>query len=420
VNVRLGLFDTGGLQQLDTLGAYRFWGRTNVGQIVDPQVAWDDATRRWYAAEVFNHATSNELLVAWSKTADAALRNGWCQLSIPTGKLFDDFDKLGFSRTHIVIGTNVSDAGTRQFKFARIWAIGKPPANDTSCSPPPVNSFGSKSAPIRGVDGHILTTPVPVTPVRPTANGYVISADCPGDPSPDPREPSCTSRDRRSNQITVWHVHGPRGSPVLTRDGAVRVRRYREPKPVPQPGSKRKLDPSDTRLTQAVSAPDPTRGGRLGIWTQHAVAGDRGRAVVRWYELNPNRLSLLRQGHIASRRNWVFNAAISPNWRGNGAVIDYNVAGPHLLPEIRARSRGPRTGSGKMRSAITLGRSVARTKSCVVSLRICEWGDYSAATPDPRHPTVVWGSNQLVRSREHLGPGSTNWGTRNFAIRTDR
>jgi len=110
VNVRLGLFGTSGLQPLGSLDAYKFWDHPVSGTIVDPQVVWDDAARRWYAAELFNPGpTGNELLIAWSKSADPDLANGWCTMAIPTGKLFDDFPKLGFSRKHILIGTNVSD-----------------------------------------------------------------------------------------------------------------------------------------------------------------------------------------------------------------------------------------------------------------------------------------------------------------------
>jgi len=421
VNVRLGLFATAGLQPMSSLDAHAFWRQPASGTVVDPQVAWDDGARRWYAAELFNpRATGNELLFAWSKTPDPDLISGWCTMAIPTGKLFDDFPKLGFSRNHIVIGTNVSNLGTRTFEFARLWVIGKPLAGDTSCAEPPVTSFGSKANPLRGVDGHVATTLVGVNPVHPSANAYVISADCPGEPTSTPDEPSCESRDPGSNQISVWHVHGPRSSPVLTRDGAVRVRRYKEPRPVPQPHSKLKLDASDTRLTQATSAPDPTRGGRIAIWTQHAVAGPRGRSIVRWYELDPHRLSLIRHGRVASPHNWVFNAAISPNWRGSGAAIDYNVAGRHLLPQIRARSRGASTATNRMRHPVLIGRSAAPYRCDLDPGDACPWGDYSSATPDPRHPTVVWGSNQVQRSRKHAGPLGSSWGTRNFAVKTRR
>jgi hypothetical protein len=424
VKVRLGLFDRHGLGRAGARDAFSFWNQDPIkGNIVDPQVVWDDAARRWYAAEVFNGTSAdNQLLLAWSKTADPGLAHVWCTMAIRTGepgRAIADFPMLGFSRKHIVIGTNLANLQTENIQTARIYAIGKPLEGDTSCSALPVHFFGRKSAPLRGADRQLALTPVAVNPVNPSGNGYVISADCPGTP-PTSHEESCASRDRHSNDINVWHVHGPRGSPALTLDGAVHVPLYREPKPVPQPRSKRRLDASDARLTQAVSAHDPTRGGRLGIWTQHAVAGRHGRAVVRWYELDPHRLSLMRHGRIANRRNWVFNAAISPNSRGDGAVINYNLAGPHLLPEIRARSRGPGTSNRKMRHPIRLGRSAAPEGGCSITKTICVWGDYSAATPDPLHPKVVWGSNQFSRSREHADPFGANWGTRNFAVRTNR
>ena len=45
----------------------------------------------------------------------------------------------------------------------------------------------------------------------------------------------------------------------------------------------------------------------------------------------------------------------------------------------------------------------------------CRWGDYSAATPDPVNPGVVWGSNQLAGQWIF---GFAQWTTQNFAIRT--
>jgi hypothetical protein len=422
VNVRLGLFGRADLSRVQTRDGYSFWNRgANKGQVVDPQVAWDDGNRRWYASEDFNGPNDNQLLLAWSKTEDPNLDAGWCSMAIPTGKFFDDFEKLGFDDNHIVIGTNVADPGTRELLYSRLWVIAKPAAGDTTCAKLPFRSFGTKKHPLRGIDGHLAITPIPVVPVAPSGGAFVVAADCPGPPPSKPHEPSCTSADPRSNQITVWRVHGPPDSPRLTRDGAVRIRRYAEPEPVPIPGG-RKLDPSDTRLTQAVSAPDPTRGGRLAIWTQHTVAGPRGRSVIRWYELDPNRLTLIRHGTISNRHNWVFNGAISPNADGDGVAIGYNLAGPHVLPQIRARSRELAISNGKFRDALVLGRSAAAPlrKRCVLEKHTCPWGDYAAATADPLHPHVVWGSNELLLSHRHRDRFGDNWGTRNFALRTDR
>lgn len=53
---------------------------------------------------------------------------------------------------------------------------------------------------------------------------------------------------------------------------------------------------------------------------------------MRWYELDPRRLSVVRRGSISKRRNSVWNGAITPTKRGSGAVIQYNVGGKRLLP----------------------------------------------------------------------------------------
>lgn len=417
VNSRLALFDASGLKQLRARDAYAFWGKSNTGQVVDPQVVWDDGARRWYYAALFNGGgdNDNEILLAWSKSGDPAnLEGGWCRMSISTGKLFDDFPKLGFSRNHILIGTNVADLGERRILFGRLWAIGKPAKGDASCTRPPIASFGSESSPLRQADGRPAFTLVPVNPVRPAGSAYVIAADCIDDSA---GEPLCGQLDRRGRQITVWHVDGPPASPQLTRDGGIDVRSYKLPVPAPQPGAKTTLDTSDTRLTQAVSAPDPTLRVSEAIWTQHTVDGPGGRSVVRWYELDPRRLSILRQGTIANRRNWVFNAAISPTSRGDGAVIDYNVAGGKQLPEIRARTRGPKDAKSAMKGEVTLAKSVSPDTCDLDPGEPCPWGDYAAATPDPRRANVVWGSNELLGSPKHPGPLGSHWRTQNFAIR---
>lgn len=416
VNSRLALFRRNDLRRVRSRDALAFWGKQPLdGQVVDPQVVWDDSARRWYYVALLN-GERNEVLVAWSRNGDPAdLDQGWCRMAIPTGALFDDFPNLGYSRNHILIGTNVADLATRQLLFGRLWAIGKPAPGDTSCPPLPVSSFGSRASPLRQVDGGRAFTLAPINPVRPSRRGYVIAADCIDEAG---GEAQCAGR-RRGNEITVWHVDGSRSAPRLTRDGGIKVRAYGLPSAIPQPRSKDKLVAGDTTLTQATSAPDPTRRVREAIWTQHTVRGRRGRSEVRWYELDPSRLSILRRGRIASRRHWAFNGAISPTWRGSGAAIHYNVAGRHLLPRIHARSRGPRTAKSVMRKPVILGRSRAPDR-CGSAPDPCPWGDYAAATPDPLRRTVVWGSNELLRSTRHTGPLGTHWGTRNFAIRTDR
>jgi hypothetical protein len=418
---RVALFNARTLKLIAARDAYAFWGRSNRSQIIDPHVVWDDRARRFYYVALFNGAggKNNQLLFAWTKRGDPAnLTSAWCRMSIHTGTLFPDFPKLGFSRTHIVIGTNLFELEPLKFLSARIWVLGKPGSGRNVCARPPVQFFGSKAEPLHRADGNLAFTPVPVSPASSTGRAYVVAADCVFEPEPgDEEPPPCGSTERQANQITVWHVDGPRGSPSLTRAGGIDIPTYRVPTPAPQRGAKALLDTSDTRLYQAVAAPDRTRDLSEAIWTQHTVDGPGGRSEVRWYELDPQRLALVRRGTIQAPRDWVFSAAVSPTARGDTAAIHFIVSGPNRLPELRVRSRGPRTPEGLMEREVTLARSVSAYRCHLDPGEACPWGDYAAATPDPRGRGLVWGSNELVGSPKHPGPLKTHWRTRNFAIR---
>ena len=86
----------------------------------------------------------------------------------------------------------------------------------------------------------------------------------------------------------------------------------------PVPAPPRGVDEAfDGRLTQAVSNRDPTLGASEAIWTQHTVRGRGGRAELRWYELDPERFSVLRRGAIAKRRSVWTPTAASKRMRPN-------------------------------------------------------------------------------------------------------
>jgi hypothetical protein len=413
VNVRLALYKAGSLKLAASRDAYAFWHRSNVSQLVDPYVVWDDQARRYYVVMIFNGTggRNNQLLFAWSKrTSRLNLSSSWCRMSMKVGARFDDYPKIGFDRTHVLIGTNLFNEAQDESLTARIWALGKPgPGN--SCARLPVKVFGTPDDPLRRADGHLAFTPVPVDPAGPSQRGYVVAADCVYEP-PGEEPPPCGEHSRTANQITVWRVGGGRASPRLIREGGVDVPVYRLPTPAPQRGTRTELDTSDTRLYQAVSAPDPSRNVPESIWTQHAVAGPGGRSEIRWYELDPSGLTVIRRGTIASIHNWVFGGAVSPTRSGTSAVLHYVVSGRRILPRLLLRWRGPRTPGGEMRGNLVLGRSSSAWRC---GLEACPWGDYAQATPDPRRPRVVWGSNELT-GVPRKADKRVYWRTRNVAV----
>src|SRR6266487_1722394 len=178
VNVRLALYNPASLKIIASRDAYAFWHRSDRSQVVDPYVVWDDQARRFYVVMIFNGAggKNNQLLFAWSKRSrHLNLSSSWCRMSMRVGG-FDDYPKLGFSRTHILIGSNLANYTLTDLLSARIWALGKPRGD--SCKRLPVKTFGSPRKPLHRADGRIAFTPIPVVPVHPSRRAYVLAADC--------------------------------------------------------------------------------------------------------------------------------------------------------------------------------------------------------------------------------------------------
>jgi hypothetical protein len=413
VNSEVGVFRRSGLAQQASQDLDVFAGAPG-SFLVDPQIQWDPQAERWlYVAISVVAPGDNFLAVGWSRTSSPTPlgASGWCRFFVASpGDQLDDYPKLGHNDNHIILGTNVfDDSGVLpndgNFLTSRIWTLSKPANGDTSCAAPTSSFFGSPGSPLRTSDGDLAYTPVPANTSESAANGYVTAADSP-------------LTGGGNDQIMAWHVSGPRGAPAIIRDGNISVDPFSIPADVPQPGTANVLDALDARLTQAVAITDP-KPGELAVWTQHTVNGSGGRSVARWYELLPESLKARQQGEISSSSHFVFNAAISPTATGDRAVIDYNVGGSTLLPEIRAETRDPGVSRGKMGDPVTLGTSSAADLDSSCNFPDpgdpCRWGDYAGASPDPEQSVLAWGSNQVN------GPSTSDpqWRTRNFALIAD-
>lgn len=377
----------------------------------DPQVIWDPTTNRfYYTMDSIFSSTNNRLSFGFSKSDNPSnVTTDWCHYTLGFGAKFPDFPKLGDSRFFTIIGVNSFNPG---FVGSDLIAISKPPAGIT-CPAARTFKIGKKLSLVDSGGVNKVFTPVPANQIDTSATGFVVA------------------RNGALPSTKLWFFNVTRnattGFPVFGLARGVTVASYEIPPDATQPTFTQVLDTSDTRNTQAVQAVD-TRLGKFSFWTQHTIA--KGTlSAVRWYEIDPVPATpvVLRSANISNSTSFFFNAAISPDRRAEGAnrafgtsfVIEYNVSGKlsDIYPRIVAGSSV--NGGALSLRLVKNGVGPYRDFTCQAARSTCRWGDYSAATPDPK-PTivgrgVVWSTNQFSGVVDPP-PGDVNWRTQIFAL----
>jgi hypothetical protein len=408
VNSRFGIYDrTGVLLDSGTLNVLA--GVSSSRIVFDPQALWDPQTQRFYYAAVNSNSsfTSHQLAFGWSKTSNPTTDADWCKYSFGfgyTGGDLPDYPKLGDSQDFILIGSNVFDGGF-SFQSADVAWVRKPAAG-TTC--PALSSFAKgKVTDLRDANGSQTFTPIPANQTDTSKTIVIVSND--------PYEAT-------RNFLTVFAVT-PAGSeaPFAGRGPtgkSVPIASYSMPPPAPQPGTSNTLDTLDARVTQAVSAIDPLHSNKLGLWTQHTVAGGAG-SQVRWYEIDALATNpvTLQTGTVTSGSLYAFNGAISPDRANNGAtiafggsmVLGFNTSSSSQFPAIQMVSK---VGAGAQSGFVMVQQSPGSNFD--FSCSPCRWGDYAGAVPDPAASQTgsvgaVWLANQW--NVAGLGSDAADWRT---------
>jgi Ca2+-binding RTX toxin-like protein len=280
--------------------------------------------------------------------------------------------------------------------------VSKPPAG-TSCPAGSAFTLGTQ-ADLRNADGSPTWTPIGVNQTDTDLSGWLLGSEFPETGSAD--------------ALALFQVtdNGNGTASVQTTGTALTVPSFSIPANAIQ-GRVRgtKLDTMDTRLTQAVSAIDPSRSG-VAIWTQHTVFGGAG-AEVRWYEINPSGPSLFQSGTLSNSNLFVFNAAISPDRLLNGSTtafgdsmgIGFTTSSIYTDASLWVASK---TGDDALSPWVMVRQSPGPNidRSCSP----CRWGDYMGATPDPGADPL--GDHGAVWMTSMWNAKSTN--DRNFDWRT--
>ena len=408
VNRKVGIYDRD-LNLLSSAILQTWWAEPGSNSF-DPQVIWDATTKRfYYAGAVVYSAMDNRLAFGFSTTASPNnATTDWCHYDLPYGSEFADYPKLGDSRYFSIIGVNVFNGQT--FRGSDVLAIGKPPAG-TAC--PDASTFPVGVGQNLEVGGLEQFTPVPANEIDKQQTGWVLTRS-------SSVEAASLGRFRVTRDATT-------GDPIIETSGVdIAVPTYAPPANAPQRDGAYLLDTSDARLTQAVAAFDPSSDGRFVVWTQHAVAGGAG-SQERWYEIDPAARTVIQSGNVSHQSLFVFNGAISPDrvvsgrTRAFGAnmVLGYTTSSLTTYPAIRMVSK---RGANGVSSPVLVRRSPGHDEDFACpQLGYCRWGDYAAATPDPkasvdRSAGVVWLTNMWTADADTTG-GDTgvSWRTWNWS-----
>ena len=425
INIRYAIYDrtsnrpigTGTLNELAGEPPPPPPGEKKGVRVFDPQIIWDPTTRRfYYVADDVYSAIDNRLAFGFSKTASPSSAADFCKYVIKFGPRFPDYPKLGDTEDLLLIGANTFlTSRLGHFLGSDLVSITKPSAG-SGC--PRRSEFTVDiERKLREAAGGRAFTPVPANQIDPSEGGFVVAA------SPDAFQGFARS-------LSVYEAHsGADGSLKLGGPKRLKVPFYSIPASAPQPRSNYRIDTLDARITQAILAEDPSRGGKVALWTQHTILGGSG-AEVRWYEIDPTtKPSLFQKGTISGPNGlYAYNGAISPDRQVNGGssrfganmVVGFNTSSTEQRPDIRMVSK---QGSAPVSEHVLIKSSPAVLEdwSCF-NFPWCRWGDYSAATPDPAVPGGantgrVWLTNQWVKAKGEPNKRPAKWGTWNWAAR---
>jgi hypothetical protein len=413
INIKYAIYNRTSNRPIDTGELNELAGEPPFPEplVFDPQITWDPATRRFYyvAADVYS-ATDNRLAFGFSKTASPSSAADFCKYVVSFGPRFPDYPKLGDTDDLLLIGVNSFGADTVEYLGSDLISITKPPAG-SDC--PSHSEFTvDTERDLMDAAGGQAFTPVPANQIDTGERGYVVAV---------PDELFLLGS---ADSLSVYEVtSGADGTLNLGPAERLAVPLFSFPASAPQPGTRQRLDTLDARNTQAILAKDPSRGGKLALWTQHTILGGSG-AVVRWYEIDLAAPSLFQTGAVGGPTGvYAFNAAISPNRQVNGTtsrfgasmVMGFNTSSTARRPDIRMVSK---TGGGPVSAHVLIKSSPTVLEDFTCLRGVCRWGDYSAAAPDPLVPRAetagrVWLTNQWVKTPG--GVEATGWSTWNWA-----
>lgn len=374
VNSSVAAFDRSGTRAFQT--TLTSWFNSVLpaaATVFDPRLIYDPAADKYILVAAANNNDNQQswFLISVSQTGDPT-GSWWSYIldatvdgSTQTNN-WADYPGLGQDGSAIYLTANMFQWNDGPFQYAKLRIVPKQ-ALYTGGTPTFADLVGMKNA-----DGSLVFGLQPANVLDAGATVQLVNTIYPTPDGPT------------QNEITVWSVQNPTGSPIL-QSQAVSCASYAIPPHADQKGSAPPLDTGDVRVMNVV-----LRDGFLwaSFVTQFNWEGDATNVTaIFWIQLDGNQ-KVAQQGVFGASGMHYFYPAIIPVAL-EGCLLVFSRSSPNDYASLCAagRKKGDKAG--------TFGPSVmvsggTNTYTGLDGSGRNRWGDYSAVSPDPNDVGSGW------------------------------
>lgn len=368
-NSHIDIFDRADPSQRTSISLAAFFGY-DTRTLFDPRVVYDSVWNRWIVtAEAFQESSTVQFhFIAVSSTSDPRAPYFIYGLNVTFNEGdFWDYPQLGFDQDAVIVTANIFNAAD-EFIGADLFAVAKARLyNGLGFSVPVFTGLRATLAPPIVLDQNARTFLIAASGGS-TLSLYALT---------------------NSSRPNATELTGPVD---------IAVPEYSVPPPAPQPDTDAVLDTNDTRFVNAS-----TQVGDF-LWQVHTV-NLQGFAAPKFYQVDTAANALVQSAFFfGTATSFDFNASIAAN-EANDVFVTWSMTDPANGTHAQVRFSGFDHNDGT-EYLLGPGEAAFTSPTWYGSVR---WGDYSAATIDPRNSRRAWLVNEEILENH-------DWGSRIVGI----
>lgn len=323
---------------------------TGSDSISDPKVLYDYKTSRWFGSIL--DITTESVHLGVSQTADPA-GSWWIYdvTGVPKGN-FPDQPILGVSSDIIALGANDYNSASLTFLGGQFWIINK---TDVVAGAATYWEWWGPSPSWYSVH--------PVHSLSDTGTQYLVSTSYGG-----------------TNFVTLFSAMGTPPGPVSVTSQMILISTLSLPPNAQQPGTSDLLDTGDARVQDALQIQ-----GKIWLSSNDACqpSGDTSvRSCVRLILIDTATDSTMQDFDFGAIGYYYFYPALSADSKGDLTVI-FGYSSLSVYPSAALAGQAYNDPAGSIEQPLAIISGTAANTYVCNSSRICRYGDYFGAGPDP-------------------------------------